>query len=81
MAKLTNKEKFDQRTMLYFYPNKSGGTPRVYPSDKLKMAALSSRGVKPKVRTPGVSQVTLGKDAQRSPYYTVETRYKRWPNN
>lgn len=61
MAKLTNKEKFDQRTMLYFYPNKSGGMPRIRDYDKEKMAALSSKGVQPKRRTLGFQRLLWAK--------------------
>lgn len=60
MAKLTSKEKFDQRTMLYFYP-KSGGMPRIRDYDKAKMAALSSRGEHPRRRTPGFIRLLWGK--------------------
>lgn len=57
----TKKELFDQRTMLYFYPNKSGGTPRVRDYDRAKMAALSSRGLQPNNRTPGFLRLLWGK--------------------
>lgn len=58
---MTNKEKFDQRTMLYFYPNKTGGMPRVRDYDRQKMADLSSRGIQPKNQTPGFQRLLWGK--------------------
>lgn len=61
MARLTSKERFDQRTMLYFYPNKTGGMPRVRDYDKAKMAALSSKGIHPKNKTPGFLRLLYGK--------------------
>jgi hypothetical protein len=90
MGRLTNKEKFDQRTMLYFYPNKTGGMPRVRDYDRQKMAALSSKGIQPKNRTPGFLrllwgktyrdlQVTEWRDAVRQGYITKSEVYDSVP--
>lgn len=58
--KLTNKEKFDQRTMLYFLPK--GRFPgRVQHNDRVKMADLSSRGIQPKNITNGFQNLLWGK--------------------
>lgn len=59
-SKLTSKERFDQRTMLYFFP-KSGGMVRVRYNDRVKMSLLSSRGIKPKNRTKGFLKLLWGK--------------------
>lgn len=59
MKKLTNKERFDIATMVYFIPSSS--KKRIYPNDKIKMAILSSTGVKPERETPGFRLLKWGK--------------------
>jgi len=59
--RLTARERFDVRTMQYFYPRRSGFKARVRSNDKAKMADLSSYGIRPKRRTPGFQKLAWGK--------------------
>lgn len=56
--RLTNKEKFDIATMMYFRTNMR---TRIYPNDKLKMAVLSSTGKSPAKETKGFIELKWGK--------------------
>lgn len=60
MRKLTKKELFDQRTMSYFYP-KTAPKVRIRHYDRIKMADLSSKGIKPRRETPGYKKLLWGK--------------------
>jgi hypothetical protein len=60
MPKLTNREKFDIKTMRYFLPKQSS-PPRIRDYDKVKMANLSSKGIQPKRRTKGFDLLRWGK--------------------
>lgn len=57
--KLSNKERFDISTMVYFIPSSSKA--RIYQNDKIKMANLSSHGIKPKRETKGFILLKWGK--------------------
>lgn len=87
--KLSNKERFDQRTMRYFMPRSKYRT-RITHNDTIKMANLSSRGQHPKRRTKGFLnllwgktyrdlQITQWKDDIRAGYFTKSEIYSGVP--
>lgn len=57
--KLSKNERFDIATMVYFIPTSS--KHRIYPNDKVKMADLSSKGIKPMRITKGFMLLRWGK--------------------
>jgi hypothetical protein len=57
--KLSKNEQFDVATMIYFIPNNVKS--RIYPNDKIKMADLSSKGIKPNRITKGFTLLQWGK--------------------
>lgn len=59
--KLTKKEAFDQRTMRYFFPRSNRLKASITHNDTIKMADISSRGIKPKVVTRGLKRLQWGK--------------------
>ena len=59
LRKLSKKERLDIATMAYFIPSKAKA--RIYMHDKVKMADLSSRGIKPARATKGFKLLQWGK--------------------
>ncbi len=60
MRTLTNKERFDIRTMRYFIPSNKYKT-RITKQDEVAMADLSSRGIQPVRQTKGLANLIAGK--------------------